>query len=193
MTSAINWIDDKTFELGDVRFHLDLGRTRPASSERLILMKDRPLVDCYERMFAGLQVKRVVELGIWGGGGTIFLERLLKPEKLVAIDRAEERVSLLRDPLDERRHGTRRALDPRAAFQAPPPLREAAKLLSGSFARRQNAVIDSPLCSKRASSSRHSASVRRTRPSAKTCIGHPPRYEGDFYTNGKGTRKNASE
>lgn len=95
MDSTINWIDDKTFDLGGVRFYLDLSRERPVSSDRLILMKDRPLVSCYERLFATKRVKRVVEIGIWGGGGTIFLERLLRPEKLVAIDRAEQRIRLL--------------------------------------------------------------------------------------------------
>jgi predicted O-methyltransferase YrrM len=95
MESVIRWIDDQTLELGGIRFHLDLSRERPVASSRLVLMKDRQLVESYEKLFHSARLKRVVELGIWGGGSTIFLERLLKPEKLLAIDRTEERVAIL--------------------------------------------------------------------------------------------------
>ena len=95
MESAIRWTDDATLELGGIRFHLDLSRKRPDSSDRLVLMKDRQLVESYEKLFRSARLKRVVELGIWGGGSTIFLERLLKPEKLLAIDRVEARQSIL--------------------------------------------------------------------------------------------------
>lgn len=95
MDRRLEWIDAKTFEVGGMRFHLDLSRERPVSSDRLVLMKDRPLLNCYQDLLVGLQASRVLELGIWGGGSTILLERLLSPRKLVAIDRVEERVQIL--------------------------------------------------------------------------------------------------
>jgi predicted O-methyltransferase YrrM len=94
-TSAISWIDANTFELGGLRFHLDLARERPVASERLVLMKDRALVDCYVDLFRDRPAQRVVELGIWGGGGTLFLQRLLQPDKLVALDRIDVRIPVL--------------------------------------------------------------------------------------------------
>lgn len=58
-------------------------------------MKDRSLVESYADLCASLEPKRIVEIGIWGGGGTILLERLASPEKLVAFDRADERAAYL--------------------------------------------------------------------------------------------------
>lgn len=101
MQSAIRWIDEKTLELGGIRFHLELSRERPVASSRLVLMKDRQLVESYERLFGSAGMERVVELGIWGGGSTLFLERLLKPKKLLAIDRIGERVSILDQHIEE--------------------------------------------------------------------------------------------
>jgi len=95
MESEIQWIDQRTFDLGGVRFHLDLSRERPGSSDQLVLMKDRALVESYQKLLDSTRVKRVVEMGIWGGGSTVFFERLLKPEKLLAIDRAVDRVRIL--------------------------------------------------------------------------------------------------
>jgi hypothetical protein len=48
------------------------------------------------------------------------------------------------------------------------------KLLRDSFELLQNPDTDSPLASKRSITARHSASVRRTRPSANTRIDPPP-------------------
>jgi predicted O-methyltransferase YrrM len=91
----IRWIDATTFEVGGHAFHLDLSRDRPVSDDRLVVMKDRALVEAYQDVCASVEPKRIVEIGIWGGGGTILLDRLTEPEKLVAFDRADERASYL--------------------------------------------------------------------------------------------------
>ena len=82
------WIDDHhcvldgtTFQLKDVE---DTG-DRDASSE-LVLLKPRWMLERYIELGKRLRSPTVVELGIHRGGSTVFLSRLLRPRKLVAVD-----------------------------------------------------------------------------------------------------------
>jgi hypothetical protein len=87
--SMLRWIDDHHLELDGLRFRLDVSRDRPLDWDggEIVLMKPRAdLVDAYVEALAPYRGCNVVEIGVWGGGSTIFYERLLRPRKHVAID-----------------------------------------------------------------------------------------------------------
>lgn len=58
MKPAIEWIDDRSFEVRGTRFHLDLSRDRPLTDDRIVLMKDRPLVEAYAALLATVEIRR---------------------------------------------------------------------------------------------------------------------------------------
>ena len=88
----IHWLDDTRLELDGLRFRLDMSAERPAdaSGDEIVLMKRADLVNAYVEALRPYRDCNVVELGVWEGGSTLFLERLLRPRKLVAIDFATQ-------------------------------------------------------------------------------------------------------
>lgn len=85
----LRWIDDHHLELDGLRFRLDVTRERALDYDggEIVLMKPRAdLVNAYVEALDPYRAGNVVELGVWGGGSTIFFERLLRPRKLVAIE-----------------------------------------------------------------------------------------------------------
>jgi hypothetical protein len=85
----IHWLDETHLEVDGLRFRLDVSRDRPLGDDgsEIVLMKPRAdLVNAYVEALASFRNCNVIELGVWGGGSTIFFERLMKPRKLVAIE-----------------------------------------------------------------------------------------------------------
>lgn len=74
----------------------------PPGDDRLILLKDREMVERYERLLAEHRRPRMVELGIMHGGSTAFFALRAAPEKLVAVERSEERRRLLDELIADR-------------------------------------------------------------------------------------------
>ena len=56
-----------------------------------VLYKSLPLLHEYESFFAhvDLELRRILEIGIWDGGSTVFWSEILGPQKHVAIDISE--------------------------------------------------------------------------------------------------------
>jgi SAM-dependent methyltransferase len=89
MTGRVRWLDDLRLELDGLVFRLDVSRERPLEDvgAEIVLMKPRiDLVNAYIEALEPYSGGNVVELGIWGGGSTIFFERLMRPKKLIAIE-----------------------------------------------------------------------------------------------------------
>lgn len=51
-----------------------------------IVMKPREAVEEYVRLVAAEKPRRIMELGIFGGGSTAFLAQVAQPERLAALD-----------------------------------------------------------------------------------------------------------
>lgn len=86
---GLDWRGDDRFELDGLTFRLDVSRERPLAPQgtEIVLMKPRAdLVDAYVEALTPYRGGNLVEIGIWGGGSTIFYDRLLRPRRLVAID-----------------------------------------------------------------------------------------------------------
>ncbi|TDG11588.1 hypothetical protein E2F43_17900 [Seongchinamella unica] len=93
----IEWQDKTRFRVGDVNFRgFDwVFGSRESTTDEYFLQKDAAMIDVYEGLFASLQPRRIVELGIWQGGSCVFFHALARPEKLVAIELSTQRIAAL--------------------------------------------------------------------------------------------------
>ncbi len=108
---AIRFLDDAHFEIDGYTFEYGyrFGEdTEPSSPTAAFVWKHRYQVACYEELLAGRPARNVVELGIHRGGSAIFLDRLLRPERLVAVDLAPRPASALTHYVET--HGRRDAV-----------------------------------------------------------------------------------
>jgi predicted O-methyltransferase YrrM len=87
--STIHWLDDKCFEMdGGYRITLDWqpgGSTRQSSDRDFTMMKGRDFLDHYI-VLQGRGIEKILDVGIYQGGSVVFLDRLLKPKKISAIE-----------------------------------------------------------------------------------------------------------
>lgn len=80
------WVSDRQVELEGVVFGLvDIGEPRPAGAT-LVLKKPRRLLETYVEALEGVDMRRVLELGLNHGGSAAFFAALLGPERLVSLD-----------------------------------------------------------------------------------------------------------
>ena len=94
----INFLDDNHFELNGLTFEYGFSMEHsmsPSSSHAAFVMKHRTQIERYEKFLGGREFRNVVELGIFYGGSAIFLDRLLHPHRLVALDIRAEPASAL--------------------------------------------------------------------------------------------------
>lgn len=100
----IEWQDKTRFRIGDIRFRgFDwVFGSRESTTEEYFLQKDATMVAAYEALFARLQARRILELGIWQGGSCVFFHALAQPEKLVAIELSTERIAAVDSYIDDR-------------------------------------------------------------------------------------------
>ncbi len=99
----LDWHDDETFALRGTEFTARTFGGFASTPDHFHLMKERSMVEAYVERLAPVAGGRVVELGIFRGGSTAFLAHLLRPEVLLAVDIATERVAALDAFVD--RHG----------------------------------------------------------------------------------------
>ncbi|MGH9441369.1 MAG: glycoside hydrolase family 99-like domain-containing protein [Thermoanaerobaculia bacterium] len=89
MFERLTWLEDRAL-LGDLVFRLEQSKNDrwELGDECFPFFKNRQLVDQYDRFWSGTEFRprRILEIGIWGGGSTAFWYEHLRPELLVAID-----------------------------------------------------------------------------------------------------------
>jgi predicted O-methyltransferase YrrM len=84
----LNWIDDVCFEMNGYKITLDYahgGSRRESTAHDFTMMKDRHFLDEYVAL-QGQNIKRILEIGVYQGGSFVFLDQLLKPEKISAVE-----------------------------------------------------------------------------------------------------------
>lgn len=84
----VEWLDDREFRIGDVRFSCISvsDRVNPTEPDHFVLIKPRDAIERYVEQLAGPEIRTLLELGIYRGGSTVFFERLLRPDRIVALD-----------------------------------------------------------------------------------------------------------
>ena len=97
MDGRVQWEGHK-FVIGGVTFQsintlLDLYTLEDADG--YIVGKLKSFIDRYVSVLADLQDANVIELGVFRGGSTVFLNELMRPKRLAAVDIATELPPLL--------------------------------------------------------------------------------------------------
>jgi cephalosporin hydroxylase len=69
--------------------------------DRFVLWKSRVVIDQYVELLRSLRTRNIFELGIMKGGSTAFLAAVAQPQKLVAVDIAENEVEALKQFVDQ--------------------------------------------------------------------------------------------
>lgn len=88
--SMLNWDDDQRLKVGETTFRTmpPKGFDIPEPDEgEFLILKSRSLVERYATLIEELEPRHVFELGIYGGGSTLFFAELARPRRIVAIDR----------------------------------------------------------------------------------------------------------
>jgi len=93
--ASVTWIDDEHLVVGDIHFRLAVMNRFTSKGDQFCLVKPRSMVERYFRLIDELAPTRMVELGICKGGSTALLASLLRPEVLVAVDIAPDRIAAL--------------------------------------------------------------------------------------------------
>lgn len=101
MPVAPQFVGDSVLRIGETVFHYEhpLNDVPPG---HLGIEKLRPLLEAYMGLWAELQPRRVVELGIRRGGSTAMLCELGGLERIVSVELAETRVEALDRYIAER-------------------------------------------------------------------------------------------
>jgi predicted O-methyltransferase YrrM len=107
MSSALRWLEDDLLVVDGQRYLVlnesDGAKREPSTSQRMVLVKTREMVEVFEQRYAREASRNILEIGIFRGGSTALYQQLLQPEKLVAIDRTTEPVPALEEFIE--RHG----------------------------------------------------------------------------------------
>jgi hypothetical protein len=85
----LTWRDDNSFVLCEKTFYaVDPFYTSPPApgQEGLVVFKAPELVERYAALVAELKPQFMFELGMFGGGSTLFFTEIARPRKIVAID-----------------------------------------------------------------------------------------------------------
>lgn len=84
----LNWTDDTTFEIDGVRITLDYahgGSARTSTPGDFTMMKGKDFLAHYTDLATG-GFDKVLELGLYQGGSFVFLDKILKPSKISAVE-----------------------------------------------------------------------------------------------------------
>lgn len=81
--------EDGRFDLGGIGFQIDLsgaGERRKSERDRFTIVKSKPYLDVYGALAERFHPRTILELGIFQGGGYVFLDQLFQPERMAALD-----------------------------------------------------------------------------------------------------------
>lgn len=88
MQASANRTDDAEFVHDGIEFRLNPMSGHSDGSGPILVQKDRWMIDRYSELADEFSGSNVVELGLYDGGSTIFLDALLAPRRLLAIELA---------------------------------------------------------------------------------------------------------
>ncbi len=97
--AALRWIDEDVLQVGDTTFALsvepDVYLEHDVDDDRFMLVKRREMIDWLVDRLVPRDVGTLLEVGVFKGGSTAFLNELLRPEVQVAVELATEPLTAL--------------------------------------------------------------------------------------------------
>lgn len=89
MSSELRRVDEQTLEFKGVRFLITYDPKLyevKSTLDRFLLLKDEVQLHDYLKLGQKVAPERIVELGIWQGGSTVFFDKAFRPKKMVAFE-----------------------------------------------------------------------------------------------------------
>jgi len=83
----LKWLDNSQFTIGDITFTIDLTpgpKRRLSQDKNFTLVKTKSYIKNYVELNGNFN--HILELGLFQGGSLVFLDKLLKPKKMVGLD-----------------------------------------------------------------------------------------------------------
>lgn len=87
-TARLNWKTDSEFEIGGYTMTMDYahgGSKLKSEDHKFLLMKSKNFLNHYTSLVPA-KCKKILELGVYQGGSFVFLDQLLKPERISAVE-----------------------------------------------------------------------------------------------------------
>src|SRR5580692_12650285 len=87
----VEWVSETKFFIDGLEFGSDWGSYQEQTTpERIVILKDAPLLQQYLQFFASFETKNIFEYGIWQGGSPIFYGLATDAKKVVAVDHLDK-------------------------------------------------------------------------------------------------------
>jgi predicted O-methyltransferase YrrM len=95
-------IVDGTFSLGTENFVIDVSANnrRPSDAKAFTLVKTKEFLSVYCDLASTFRPKGILELGVFQGGSYVFLDQLMKPERMSAVELSQPPIAPLVDYID---------------------------------------------------------------------------------------------
>lgn len=87
-TDPLSWTSNTDFEIGGYNICMNYahgGSTMNSENHRFVMMKAKNFLEHYTSLVPE-ECRRVLELGVYQGGSVVFLDQLLKPDRISAIE-----------------------------------------------------------------------------------------------------------
>jgi predicted O-methyltransferase YrrM len=98
----LEWLDERSFAVDGVTFHLRIADRFPSTRDAFLLVKHRHMVERYTALLRRLEPRRLVELGILEGGSTAFAALVAAPDRMLAVDLKPEPTGALEELIEAR-------------------------------------------------------------------------------------------
>ena len=96
--AVVAWRDDESFEIGGIEYVCrPMGGRFPSEPGRFCLVKAPWQVEWYEKLLRELAPRTILEIGTWDGASAALFAELVRPKKLVTVDRRPESSAALAD------------------------------------------------------------------------------------------------
>jgi hypothetical protein len=97
--AGLRWVSDDVLEVGGTRFLLsvdpDVYTVHPATSREFMLVKRKEMVDWLVDRLPPDEISTILEVGLYKGGSTAFLNALLQPDIHLAVELEPEPLTAL--------------------------------------------------------------------------------------------------
>jgi len=84
----IRWLSDDIFQVGEIGFDLVTWGSpkKQSTTEKFVLVKDKPFAKSMATILDGLSVRKILEFGLYHGGGLVLFDKLYRLEAGIGID-----------------------------------------------------------------------------------------------------------
>jgi hypothetical protein len=90
MKDRLQWATENHFSINGINFLSTVDPSvyhdRRSDDSCFLLVKNRAMIECELDAVEGLQVRNVVDIGIWQGGSVALFDSVFAPRKLVALE-----------------------------------------------------------------------------------------------------------